>query len=731
MQHSFTLMLRRLITDSNTHSGFRIVIAMACVFIPAIFDLQFGFFKQSSLAISLSLCLGVLASAIVEVDENTKDRQKFIATVIACFFVASSSVELLLPYPILFAVGLGTSTFAFMMLASLGMHYSRIGFGAILIAIYTLIGHQPEAAWFESPMLLALGALWYGLFAIAWSHLSPNRTLREQLAQLFYALSRYQLQKSELFDTQKSNSRQAITDTRQKLAQLNISIVARLASSKDMVKGQYQANRRQQELARLNQYYLVAEQIHERICASQYLYSQLEHTFGRSQILEGFHQLLLQLSSDCHLVGSCIKDKHPYLHSKRLKWTVQALSDQLLLLKQKLQSFDNNQEAMQALQAIYDNLNGIDQLLMSLTNVKSQQYPIIVDNEQTLPRPFWKVLFEAYQQKTPVYKHAVRISVSLVIAFAIQAKFNLNNGYWILPTVLFVCQPSFSETRKRLMLRSFGTLLGILLSFPIFYFLHDTLSQSVLMVLAAFLFITYVKTNYGLAVIFITIMVMILTNLLAPSGIAFLYARIYETLIGCVLSFAAISVIYPDWQFKRFPGLVNNHLLKTSRYFKQVAQQYQFGRSESIIFRQTRFAAFKSDSALTNAWQSMLFEPNSKQHLKKEVYGLVNRCDALCCYIAALSSHRHKIELETELAVLSELFEATSQQILFTYRPELKQSSENQIDIDSFEQYKENMSDEAKLIVEQLRLIAFSAMDIQLLLTKIESVNEKNRRNAQ
>jgi len=133
MQHSFTLMLRRLITDSNTHSGFRIVIAMACVFIPAIFDLQFGFFKQSSLAISLSLCLGVLASAIVEVDENTKDRQKFIATVIACFFVASSSVELLLPYPTLFAVGLGTSTFAFMMLASLGTHYSRIGFGAILI----------------------------------------------------------------------------------------------------------------------------------------------------------------------------------------------------------------------------------------------------------------------------------------------------------------------------------------------------------------------------------------------------------------------------------------------------------------------------------------------------------------------------------------------------------------------------------------------------------------------
>ena len=63
------------------------------------------------------------------------------------------------------------------------------------------------------------------------------------------------------------------------------------------------------------------------------------------------------------IIGNCINDKKQYQHSKRLKWTIKALADQLFLLKQKLQLFDNNQEAMQALQAIYDNLNGIDNLL--------------------------------------------------------------------------------------------------------------------------------------------------------------------------------------------------------------------------------------------------------------------------------------------------------------------------------------------------------------------------------
>jgi len=721
MQLSFPLVLSRLISDSNSHSGFRIVIAMSCMFIPALLDLQFGFFQQSSLAVSLSLCLGVLASAIVEVDENTKDRQKFIATVIACFFIAASSVELLLPYPVIFALGLGISSFFFMMLASLGMHYSRIGFGAILIAIYTLIGHQEAAAWFESPILLALGALWYGIFAICWSYFSPNRTLREQLAQLYYAIGRYQRQKSELFDTQKGNSREAIIETRQKLAILNISIMARIETSKNMIKGQYKANIRQKELTILNQYFLVAEQIHERISASQYLYSQLENTFGRSQILEGFHQLLLQLSDECHQVGAHINDKNIYMRSKRLKWTIQALSDQLFLLKQKLQAFDDNQEAMQALQAIYDNLHGINELLISLNKVKTESTALVVDSETQIKQPFWKVLYKAYEQKTPVFKHAVRISISLVIAFAIPTILELENGFWILPTVLFVCQPSFSETRKRLMLRSFGTLLGIVLSFPIFFLLPNATPQAILMVLSAFLFITYVRTNYGLAVIFITIFVMILTNLLSPSGIEVLYARIYETLVGCFLSFIAISFIYPDWQFKRFPSLVNNHLLNSSRYFKQISQQYQFGKSENLIFRKTRFNTFKSDASLTNAWQSMLIEPNSKQHLKREVYALVNRCDALTCYIAALSSHRHRIDSRSDLAILKQLFKMTSEQILYTYRPELKVIDKRSIDINAFQEYKDNLSDEAKLIIEQLRLISFTAMDIQSLLKIIQS----------
>ena len=318
MNLALTPLLRRLISDSNIHVGFRVFVAMVITFIPTLSGFTAVMFKQSSLHISISLCLGVMACAIVETDDNHKGRRKFMMAILACFFVASSSVELLMPYPVFFATGLFVSSFVFMMLAALGTHYSKVGFGAILIAIYTMIGHQEGIAWFEQPLLLTLGALWYGLFSIIWNFYNPNRSLREQLAQLYFSLSRYQQQKSALFNEVQGHSQKALYDIRQQLAIRNISIMARLQQSQSILHSRFNVCQKQNELKQLNQFYIVAEQIHERISASQYLYSQLENSFGKSQILEGYHQLFLQLSEDCYQLGVAINDKKHYQHSRRL-----------------------------------------------------------------------------------------------------------------------------------------------------------------------------------------------------------------------------------------------------------------------------------------------------------------------------------------------------------------------------------------------------------------------------
>jgi uncharacterized membrane protein (TIGR01666 family) len=724
MNVASSALLRRLISDSNIHTGIRVFIAMLITFIPTLFNMTFSIFNQPTLNISISLCLGVMASAIVEVDDNHRSRRKFIFAILACFFVASASVELLMPYPILFALGLLLSSFSFMMLGAIAPYYSKVGFGSILIAIYTMLGHLDVINWYEQPLLLTLGALWYGIFSIIWNFYNPNRSLREQLAQLFFALSRYQQQKSSLFNEIQGYNQQALYDIRQQLAIRNISIMARLQQSQSILQSRFTVSLKQNELKQLNHFYIVAEQIHERITASQYLYSQLENSFGKSQILEGYHQLLLQLSEDCHQLGLAINDKKYYQHSRRLTWTIQALADQLQLLKQGLQLVNDNNEAMLALQAIYKNIKGIDDLLKSVSQ-KSDLSIIAINSKKPESPEFWKKIFNSLSPSDSTFKHAVRMSVSLVLAFIIQQAFQLENGFWLLLTVLFVCQPSFSETRKRLIQRSLGTLVGILLVYPVLLVVENTLIQVLFMTLSAFFFFNYLRTNYGLAVVFITLFVMFVFNLLTGAGIDILSARIIETLLGSILSVLAISFIFPDWQFQRFPVLVKDLLTLSNRYFNVVSDQYQYGRSENLNYRLIRFQAFQADAKLTSAWQSMLFEPTSKQKLNHEVYGLVNRCDALVSYIAALASHRHKMDGFKNNIALQGLIEATANQIALAYNPQQVDEAQLAITIEEFENYKPALTGEALLIVEQLRLIAFTALDIQVLLQQVDFTNPK------
>lgn len=81
------------------------------------------------------------------------------------------------------------------------------------------------------------------------------------------------------------------------------------------------------------------------------------------------------------------------------------------------------------------------------------------------------------------------MSLVLCIGYVIIQFFDLHRGYWILLTSLFVCQPNYNATRRRLTLRVSGTIIGILIGFPILYFVPSIEGQLVLIVVTGTLFL--------------------------------------------------------------------------------------------------------------------------------------------------------------------------------------------------------------------------------------------------
>ena len=84
---------------------------------------------------TMPLILGIVAAALTDIDDRLTGRLKNIVITLVCFAIATISVELLFPHPLLFVLGLGLSSWIFIMLGALGQRYATIAFGAILIAL--------------------------------------------------------------------------------------------------------------------------------------------------------------------------------------------------------------------------------------------------------------------------------------------------------------------------------------------------------------------------------------------------------------------------------------------------------------------------------------------------------------------------------------------------------------------------------------------------------------------
>ncbi|MEN9533706.1 MAG: hypothetical protein RIQ83_2930, partial [Pseudomonadota bacterium] len=220
MPMDFSGLLRRLLTDSHIYFALKVLLAMVglLAFTLATGDIQ----------LTVLLSLGVVAGAIAETDDSLWGRVKNLGMTLICFLFASFCVQYLFPTPWLFTLGLAGSTFIFVMVGALGQRYATISFGSLLIAIYTMLGAAKAPDLFYQPLALGAGALWYGLVSLIWLWLLPYKSLHEQLAQSYFALGRYLLEKSRFFPADEHGA-QAI---RHNLAQLNINLVNALTLTK-------------------------------------------------------------------------------------------------------------------------------------------------------------------------------------------------------------------------------------------------------------------------------------------------------------------------------------------------------------------------------------------------------------------------------------------------------------------------------------------------------------------
>ena len=602
--------------------------------------------------LTIPLILGVVAGALADLDDRLVGRLRNLVITLVCFFIASASVELLFPWPWLFALGLMVSTTGFILLGGLGQRYATIAFGALLIAIYTMLGISLYDQWYQQPLLLLMGAIWYNVLTLTGHLIFPIRPLQDNLARSYEQLAHYLELKSRLFDPDiEEESQSPLYD----LALANGQLVAMLNQTKVSLLTRLRGDRGQRGTRQTLHYYFVAQDIHERASSSHIQYAALREKFRYSDVMFRFQRLLSMQSQACQQLARSILLRTPYLHDQRFERAFTHLDAAL----DRVQASGTSPDQMKALGFLLNNLRAIDAQLATIESEQALAMPGL-DTENQLAddglhgvSDIWLRLSRNVTPESALFRHAVRMSAVLCAGYAFIQITGLHHGYWILLTSLFVCQPNYNATRHRLALRIIGTLVGVAIGLPVLYFVPSIEGQLILIVITGVLFFAFRHVQYAHATMFITLLVLLCFNLLGE-GFEVALPRVIDTLIGCAIAWAAVSFIWPDWRFRNLPRALDLAINANCRYLDAILEQYHQGRDNRLAYRIARRDAHNRDAELASVVSNMSTEPRATPEIRDVAFRLLCLNHTFTSYISTLGAHREQLTNPNILALLDD-----------------------------------------------------------------------------
>ncbi|MFZ3155431.1 YccS family putative transporter [Pseudomonas sp.] len=699
LSHSF----RRLWAQDKFSYSLRVFIALSGALLLC--------WAQGWMQALIPLFLGVIASALAETDDSWQGRVVALLVTLGCFSVAAYAVEFLFPYPWLFVCALALASFALSMLGALGERYATLGSATLILAVYSMIGVEQRggsAGLWQEPLLLVAGAAWYGLLSVIWNALFANQPVQHSLARVFRELGQYLKLKAALFEPLRQLD---VAERRLALAKQNGRVVAALNAAKEIILHRVGNGRPGPKVSRYLKLYFLAQDIHERASSSHSPYNELAEAFFHSDVLFRCQRLLRLHGEACQRLAQAIELRQPFEYRELCHQALNDLLDSLEHLR--VQSNPAWRHLLRSLGALAGNLRSLDTLLGNASNpdaMVEQQDSSLLDREPQSLKDVWERLRLQLTPTSLLFRHALRLSIALAAGYGVLHWIHPTQGYWILLTTLFVCQPNYGATRLKLVQRISGTVLGLLLGWALFDLFPNPLVQALFAVVAGVVFFALRSSRYTLATAAITLLVLFCFNQVGD-GYGLFIPRLVDTLLGSLIAGLAVLLILPDWQGRRLNRLLANTLSCNSRYLQQIIAQYASGKRDDLAYRLARRNAHNADATLSTTLGNMLMEPG---HFRKEAdigFRFLVLSHTLLSYLSGLGAHRGETRLSGSanplLASASQLAASLDEiaSCLNEERPVAIHSDAEEQLAAELEQLSDDLDDPQRLLQTQLALI--------------------------
>ncbi|OOH86299.1 TIGR01666 family membrane protein [Pasteurellaceae bacterium 15-036681] len=603
---------------------------------------------------TMPLILGIIAAGLSDLDNRLTGRLKNIFFTLIAFAISSLSAQLALSHGWIFIPLITLITFVVIMLGAIGQRYSTIAFGTLLVAVYTTLSYTPDSSWYGNTLLILAGTLLYGVVAVIVYLCFPNRTVQENMAQYFEALSHYLQIKADFFDpddTEQLPSKQIA------LAKANIAVMNTVDKARVSLFYRLRGQHRHLRTQKMLRYYFTGQDIWERASSSHSQYTELFEKLENSDLVFRFQRILELQAIACQQVAHSLRYNEKYQHSHRGEKVLQGLTHSLQYHQQL------GIKQLHKLQSIAENLRNIEGQLTQLASEHIQPEiskksvktaHLIAENVSGFHNMLQAIRSQCHLG-SQLFRHAVRLSIVVFLCSSIIELFHLEQGYWILLTAILVCQPNYSATKKRLVQRIFGTILGVIVGLSFNYLSPTLTAQLGIIVASSSLFFFFRTNNYSFSTFFITIQVLVSFDVVGFDSDSAMLPRIIDTLIGAGIAWFAVSYLWPDWKYLNLHKSLKEALTSSATYLRHIISQLQFGYRDQLSYRVARRSAQNAVAGLSAVVSNMTSEPNKYQKALEFALTLLGLSYTLMSYISALGAHRaasHQLNHQIDFAAI-------------------------------------------------------------------------------
>jgi uncharacterized membrane protein YccC len=444
---------------------------------------------------------------------------------------------------------------------------------------------------------------------------------------------------------------------------------------------------------------LVLIQDGDRLLGSVIALTELLETHSHQQQYRSVQYLiddaLTQMSILFRSISKVISGKSVSIDLGHLNRIYEALKKRQHLLLDKLRQASVGRETdytnIVALGSLVRTISKpIEQLQYTAQSAKSLLEPSNTNQRQTEPLLLIKteqhsllsLLRENCTLESAVFRHALRLGVSLSLGVILYSITNLPMGYWITLTTMLVLKPNLGGTFQRFFQRVGGTILGAVVAAMILAAIASKPVLDIIIIITVFFGVALIAFNYGYSVVFLSIFILLITDTSNSTGWQFAEVRVLNTLIGAGFAFGSHYFLWPNWERDRFPSQLATALRQSQIYFNDVMAIYQgIEADDAKIIAQRRQTGLAIGNAQAS-FQGLLREPKMHPELVEAGMTLLVYLGRFTSAITVLAAHLEHFRLTVplpELAtfvrqislVLEQLANAVEQEIMPPPLPDL------------------------------------------------------------